>query len=64
MGSEHCNTPSADPGGSRGGGGGGGDRGFRHPWKILSLEILVLTYLEKQLDPRCSIASRGRSVPL
>ena len=38
-------------GGSRG----GGDRGSETPWKIMllyfSLDVLVQTYLEKQLDP-------------
>ena len=50
----------ADPEGVGGGGGGGGQK---HKWLSVSLEILVGTPLEKQLDPSLLLEG-GRCVPL
>ena len=51
-------------GGSRGWGGGNGSRPHLENHKLLyvSLEILVRTPLEKQLDTWCPIAFQGRPV--
>ena len=56
------NTPSwADPE-EEGGRGPDPTPMENHKWQYVSLEILVRTHLEKQLDPLGLTATRGRSV--